>query len=702
MSFNIQLDYRFDSTGFFNDPVRRAAMEEAARIWESFIQDEFPDVPAGVSFTIANPSNSAMTETITLTDPIDDLLIFVGAEALGGSLGRAGFDGSDAAGDIFSARISGNFRGTGPVTNFEPWVGVARFDPNVAWSFDLAGPVAGFNDFLSVAVHEIGHILGVGTSAIFDQLGATGVFDAFNARAVNGGNPIPLESDLGHVLDGFRNGTVVMDPTIQIGTRKLPTNIDLALLSDIGYEIAGFTPQGGTPAITTNGDDVTVFGTIVGDRIDGMGGNDAIQGDAGDDTLRGGAGNDTLFGQSGDDTFVVESGDGANTIGDFDETSEIIEVVESGFSSVADLVAAISKPFSNVSRIIYTDGTSIDVFHASSQAGTPLTAANFAFDQTGSGALTGGPNDDTLTGAAGNDTLTGLDGDDILNGGAGADTLDGGSGFDTADYLGGSVGVFADLINGGQSGDAAGDVYTGIEALGGTVHGDDLRGTNGANTLIGSGGNDFLLGRGGNDLLIGGAGNDTLAGGSENDILSGGDGNDRSSGGAGNDRHVGGAGSDTMIGGGGDDTMIGGGGDDTVFDGRGASRLFGGGQNDRLIGVGGNDELNGGNGQDTLNGGNGIDRLAGEGGNDFIIGGGGADIFVFRSGMGADRVGDHVIGTDRLFIEAALAGSADPVAVAGMATLVGNDAVFDFGGGNTLTLLGLGTTTGLAGDITVI
>jgi hypothetical protein len=44
-SFNIVFDYRFDTSGFFNDPQRRATLEAAAKAWESLIADEFPNVP---------------------------------------------------------------------------------------------------------------------------------------------------------------------------------------------------------------------------------------------------------------------------------------------------------------------------------------------------------------------------------------------------------------------------------------------------------------------------------------------------------------------------------------------------------------------------------------------------------------------------------------------------------------------------------
>ena len=148
MPFNIKLDYRYDAEGFFDAPERRAALEEAARLWEDILKDEFVDIPAGVTFEITNPSDGATRETITTTEAIDDLLIFVGADDLPGSrLAQAGPDGFSLKGDMFRSRITDDFRNQGPSTDFEPWVGTITFDTRVAWSFDLKSPVSGKSDF---------------------------------------------------------------------------------------------------------------------------------------------------------------------------------------------------------------------------------------------------------------------------------------------------------------------------------------------------------------------------------------------------------------------------------------------------------------------------------------------------------------------------------------------------------------------------
>jgi len=167
-NFNIEFDYRFDSSGFFNDPARRAALAAAADI-----QDEFPNVPAGIEFTVDNPSVSGRQERIVLNSEIDDLLIFVGVRPLPGStLGQAGPDGFDAAGTVFFNRIDGS--------DFQPWVGSLTFDPDANWFFDSTpntdGDIPfGQSDFISTALHEIGHILGIGTADIFEQIGTGGI-----------------------------------------------------------------------------------------------------------------------------------------------------------------------------------------------------------------------------------------------------------------------------------------------------------------------------------------------------------------------------------------------------------------------------------------------------------------------------------------------------------------------------------------------
>ena len=62
------------------------------------------------------------------------------------------------------------------------------FSTNTSWHDTLDPPVAGRNDMYSVALHELGHVLGFGTSTAFANLVGSGVFlgsasaAAFGAR----------------------------------------------------------------------------------------------------------------------------------------------------------------------------------------------------------------------------------------------------------------------------------------------------------------------------------------------------------------------------------------------------------------------------------------------------------------------------------------------------------------------------------------
>lgn len=432
-SFNIVFDYSYDTSGFFDDPERRNALEAAADIWEGLIGDDFQPVPAGVQFSIANPSDPASDVSITLSSSVDDLVIFVGGTDLGGlrttatgtiiTGGRGGPDGFGAAGDILSSRIYSEFRGQ-LTTDFEPFVGTISFNSNsdADYSFDISGPASGKIDFVSTALHEIGHVLGIGTSGVFDSHISAGAFAGPNSLEENGGVPIPLEPSGAHILDGYSGDTALMDPRNFVGTRQLPTDLDLALLADIGYEISGFSKQGQLPEIVTNGNDQTVFGTVVNDTIDGLAGDDKIQGDRGDDHLMGNLGDDILFGQAGEDTLdggedddILYGGEGADTlvggsgddimwgeegadsylfsgstgvdkIIDFDFSEDKLVVGSGyGFNSVADVLAAVSGFYGNASRVTFSPGNWVDVFDNAS--GNTLQADNIILNEDTSAIL---------------------------------------------------------------------------------------------------------------------------------------------------------------------------------------------------------------------------------------------------------------------------------------------------------------------------
>ncbi len=232
-TFNIQFDYRYDTSGFFSDPARRNTLEAVARNWESIIKDEFPDTPAGTETPFVNDPQTGNSRNFFTDASIDDLLVFVGARSLGGiTLAESGPSGYFVS----------NSRYTG--ADFEPWIGSISFNSSTNWFFDQSIDTANdippnSYDFFSTALHEIAHVLGFGTSNAFENLTSGSSFTGANARAVNGGNSVPLEPtpDLAHILDGDKFGNLdpLMNPTSTSGVRTFATALDIAMLADIGY-----------------------------------------------------------------------------------------------------------------------------------------------------------------------------------------------------------------------------------------------------------------------------------------------------------------------------------------------------------------------------------------------------------------------------------------------------------------------------------
>jgi Ca2+-binding RTX toxin-like protein len=233
---------------------------------------------------------------------------------------------------------------------------------------------------------------------------------------------------------------------------------------------------------------------------------------------------------------------------------------------------------------------------------------------------------------------------------------------------------------------------------------DSLYGGSGNDRLYGDSGNDLLRGGTGHDSLYGGSGNDRLYGDSGNDLLRGGTGHDSLYGGSGNDRLYGDAGNDLLRGGTGRDSLYGGSGNDRLYGDAGNDRLFGGSGSDRLYGGTGNDLLDGGSGNDRLYGGAGNDTLNGGSGTDDLWGGAGADTFIFAARHGTARIHDFSTAEgDRLHLRTSLWDGTLSAAqvVANFATVVGDDLIFTFAGGERIELRGFANIDDLPGFIDI-
>ncbi|MCT8330674.1 calcium-binding protein [Albidovulum sediminis] len=254
-------------------------------------------------------------------------------------------------------------------------------------------------------------------------------------------------------------------------------------------------------------------GDSLGNVLEGCAGNDWLTGRGGNDTLRGGEGIDNLVGGEGAD--LLDGGEGLDRAVYSDATSGLrIDLLE---------------PWTNTGIAAGDIFVSVEAVRASAYADELFgDHGNNTLDGgTGNDQIFGRGGNDWLLGRAGDDLLDGMEGNDILLGGPGADRFVGGAGIDRAHYGDSAVGLLVDLLYpANNTGIAAGDTYSGIENLQGSLGNDTLWGDDRGNMILGARGNDLIRGRGGNDFLIGLDGNDTLSGMSGDDTLEGGAGAD--------------------------------------------------------------------------------------------------------------------------------------------------------------------------------
>ena len=416
-----------------------------------------------------------------------------------------------------------------------------------------------------------------------------------------------------------------------------------------------------------------VTGSDANEFFYGEGGNDTINGGGGIDRIYGGEGNDIQRGQEGNDTLYGSAGNDQLNGG-------------TGFD-----VANYSLAAAGVTVNMLTGGTGGDA------AGDTYFGIEAVYGSDFDDSLTGNNSTNELRGGDGDDMLFGLGGNDRFFGGEGADSFDGGTGTDIVNYTLTRAGVTLDLATGGTAGEAAGDSFVSIEWVFGSAFDDNITGDSANNRLEGRDGNDTLNGGAGNDRLLGGDGNDIINGGDGVDTIFGQEGDDTLSGGDGNDFFFGGAGADSHDGGAGIDTVsylsstmglvI----DMTGFltttgDAAGdiytnVERIFGSGHDDTIIGDSGNQTLLGNGGDDFIWGGEGADSLSGGAGTDRFYYDGildGADVITdFRSGATSSEV-----------IEFASSGINSFAELMAIASDAGANTIFDFGGGNTLTVVG--------------
>ena len=211
-----------------------------------------------------HPSTGGSIGLVEATIAEDEYRIYAGATSLPEpTLGQGGYGvwSRDASGSFTQAefneyvQIRDTFENAvstrGEETGFAAWGGSISFDNDgsTIWHFNhTTAPTAGESDLFSVAIHELGHALGLGASDEWTALAAgsgdSAYFTGAAAYAEYGGY-VPLAADKAHWREGtastvFGTSTIqeaAMDPSLTTGTRKRLTALDAATISDIGWTV---------------------------------------------------------------------------------------------------------------------------------------------------------------------------------------------------------------------------------------------------------------------------------------------------------------------------------------------------------------------------------------------------------------------------------------------------------------------------------
>src|SRR5688500_12993485 len=248
MSVKIALDYTLDTSGFFASTTRRDAMKLAADTLANRVGDTLSAVvPSGTNTWSANFGHPATGQTHTIQNPsipADTIRIYVGARSFGGSsqLGLGGPGGWSASGTsdwLATVRGRGESGASAtPKPDFAPAIASIAFSASAIWFFGATtgGLSTSQYDFFSVALHELGHVLGFGTAASWTAKVSNNTFIGSKSVASYGG-AVPMSG--GHWAEGTKSGGIEtsLDPTLSLGKRKNFTALDYAGLDDIGWDV---------------------------------------------------------------------------------------------------------------------------------------------------------------------------------------------------------------------------------------------------------------------------------------------------------------------------------------------------------------------------------------------------------------------------------------------------------------------------------
>ena len=247
----IQFDFSYDTTGFFDSPDRRVVLQLAADTLTARLGDDLaaivPNRRNTWSASFLDPPTGNMATVTNLVVPANTLIVFVGARELPGAQagqgGPGGFSASGRSSFLNTVAARGESGAlSGAPTDFGPWGGSITFDQDTDWHFGATASELRFSeaDFLTTALHELGHVLGFGTAPSWTELVVDKEFTGPTAVAEYDANGnVPLSPALGHWIAGTteEGALAIMTPSTLVGTQTAFGKLDFAGLDDIGWDL---------------------------------------------------------------------------------------------------------------------------------------------------------------------------------------------------------------------------------------------------------------------------------------------------------------------------------------------------------------------------------------------------------------------------------------------------------------------------------